>query len=337
MIFTNLFEKEGTVMNRIIKKIAIVITLLMIQSSYAQDANYPSRPITWITPMGAGGTSDLFARTIQPFMTNYLGQPMIVENKSGANGVIGEEAGSNAKPDGYTLIFSSASVAANPFLRKVSYDPKKFVPVIYLGNVYLVLLANNDVKAKNAKEFVEMARAKPPETYNYSSWGVGGMGHLASELFNLEANIKLAHIPYKSSPEAVTAAIAGQTQVTFQTTPLAIQQIKSGRLHALAIASPNRIPEIPDVPTMAEMGYPDMKIDTWFGIFLPPNTPRPIVDKLNKAFQAALNDPGIKAQLAAKGIYPKGGTPEEFGTFFQSEMKKFNRIVTEAKIDGEGK
>jgi tripartite-type tricarboxylate transporter receptor subunit TctC len=262
---------------------------------------------------------------------------MIVENKSGANGVLGEESGFNAKPDGYTLIFSSASVAANPFLRKTNYDPRKFVPVIYLGNVYLVLLANDDVKAKNLKDFVEMVRTKPPETYNYSSWGVGGMGHLASELLNLEAKIKLAHIPYKSSPEAVTAAISGQTQVTFQTTSLAIPQIKAGRLHGLAIAAPNRLADAPDIPTVAEMGFPGIKIDTWFGVFLPPNTPRYIVERLNKAFQAALNDPEIRAKLEAKGIYPKGGSPEDFQSYFQSEMKKFNRIVTEAKIESDTK
>jgi len=320
--------------------LSIFLTSCLVFASpwiWAQDASYPNRPITWIVPMGAGGTSDVFARTIQPFITSYLGQPMIVENKSGANGVLGEESGFNAKPDGYTLIFSSASVAANPFLRKTNYDPRKFVPVIYLGNVYLVLLANDDVKAKNLKDFVEMVRAKPPETYNYSSWGVGGMGHLASELLNLEAKIKLAHIPYKSSPEAVTAAISGQTQVTFQTTSLAIPQIKAGRLHGLAIAAPNRLADAPDIPTVAEMGFPGIKIDTWFGVFLPPNTPRYIVERLNKAFQAALNDPEIRAKLEAKGIYPKGGSPEDFQSYFQSEMKKFNRIVTEAKIESDTK
>ena len=318
-------------------KCLTLVTALFVTATYAQDANYPNRPITWIVPMGAGGTSDVFARTIQPFVSNYLGQPMIVDNKAGANGVLGEELGFNAKPDGYTLIFSSASVAANPFLRKTSYDPRKFVPVIYLGNVYLILLANTDVKARNLKEFVDMVKAKPPGTYNYSSWGVGGMGHLATELLNIEAKINLSHIPYKSSPEAVTAAISGQTQVTFQTTSLALPQIKSGRLHALAIAAPNRLPDAPDIPTVGEMGFPGIKIDTWFGIFLPPNTPRPIVDRLNKAFQDAISDPEIKAKLEAKGIYPKGGTPEDFQAYFQSEMKKFNRIVTEAKIDPETK
>jgi tripartite-type tricarboxylate transporter receptor subunit TctC len=323
-------------MRRFLQLVTIVFAAHSLMAN-AQDANYPNRPITWIVPMGAGGTSDVFARTIQPFMANYLGQPMIVDNKSGANGVLGEELGFNAKPDGYTLIFSSASVAANPYLRKTNYDPRKFVPVIYLGNVYLILLANSDVKAKNLKEFVEMVKTKPPGTINYSSWGVGGMGHLATELLNIEAKINLSHIPYKTSPEAVTAAISGQTQVTFQTTSLAMPQIKAGRLHPLAVAAPNRLPDAPDIPTVGEMGYPGIKIDTWFGIFLPPNTPRPIVERLNKAFQAAINDPENKAKLEAKGIFPKGGTPEDFQNYFQSEMRKFNRIVTEAKIEPETK
>jgi len=323
-------------MRRFLQLMTIVLAINSFMVN-AQDSNYPNRPITWIVPMGAGGTSDVFARTIQPFMANYLGQSMIVDNKSGANGVLGEELGFNAKPDGYTIIFSSASVAANPFLRKTNYDPRKFVPVIYLGNVYLILLANSDVKAKNLKEFVEMVKTKPPGTVNYSSWGVGGMGHLATELLNIEAKINLSHIPYKTSPEAVTAAISGQTQVTFQTTSLAIPQIKAGRLHPLAVAAPNRLPDAPDIPTVGEMGYPGIKIDTWFGIFLPPNTPRPIVERLNKAFQAAITDPENKAKLEAKGIYPKGGTPEDFQNYFQSEMRKFSRIVTEAKIEPETK
>ena len=323
-------------MRRLLQLVTIALAAHSLMAN-AQDANYPNRPITWIVPMGAGGTSDVFARTIQPFMANYLGQPMIVDNKSGANGVLGEELGFNAKPDGYTLIFSSASVAANPYLRKTNYDPRKFVPVIYLGNVYLILLANSDVKVKNLKEFVEMVKTKPPGTVNYSSWGVGGMGHLATELLNIEAKINLSHIPYKTSPEAVTAAISGQTQVTFQTTSLAMPQIKAGRLHPLAVAAPNRLPDAPDIPTVGEMGYPGIKIDTWFGIFLPPNTPRPIVERLNKAFQAAISDPENKAKLEAKGIFPKGGTPEDFQNYFQSEMRKFNRIVTEAKIEPETK
>lgn len=321
-------------MNRFVQMFSVLL-LSFAPLIYAQDANYPNRPINWIIPMGAGGTSDVFARTIQPFISNFLGQPMIIENKTGANGVLGEEIGFNAKPDGYTLIFSSASVAANPYLRKTNYDARRFVPVIYLGNVYLILLAGNDAKVNNFKEFIDMVKSKPPGTFNYSSWGVGGMGHLASELLNLEAKISLSHIPYKTSPEAVTAAIGGQTQVTFQTTSLGIPQIKGGKLRGLAVAAPNRLPEIPDVPTMAEVGYPGITIDTWFGVFLPPNTPRPIVDRLNRAFQASLNDPEVKSRLEARGIFPKGGSPEDFQTYFQSEMRKFNRIVTEAKIEPE--
>lgn len=321
-------------MNRFIQMLSVLL-LSLAPFIHAQDATYPNRPINWIIPMGAGGTSDVFARTIQPYISNFLGQPMIIENKTGANGVLGEEIGFNAKPDGYTLIFSSASVAANPYLRKTNYDARRFVPVIYLGNVYLILLAGNDAKVNNFKEFIDMVKSKPPGTFNYSSWGVGGMGHLASELLNLEAKINLSHVPYKTSPEAITAAIGGQTQVTFQTTSLGIPQIKGGKLRGLAVAAPNRLPEIPDVPTMAEVGYPGITIDTWFGVFLPPNTPRPIVDRLNRAFQASLNDPEVKSRLAARGIFPKGGTPEDFQTYFQSEMRKFNRIVTEAKIEPE--
>ena len=313
----------------------LLIALLSSMSflSVSQEKPYPNRPINWILPMGAGGTSDVFARTIQQFMTTNLGQPMVIENKPGANGVLGEEQGFNAKPDGYTLIFSSASVAANPFLRKLNYDPRKYVPVIHLGNVWLVMLLNNDVKANNMKEFLSIAQSSAPGKLNYSSWGIGGMGHLAGELFNIEAKVKLAHVPYKTSPEAMTGAISGQTEATFLTTSIAFPQVKAGKLRAIAIAAPNRLKDAPEVPTMAEVGLPGIKIDTWFGVFLPPDTPKAIAVRLNAAFQAALKDPETKSNLESKGIYPAGGSPEDFDAYFKSEMRKFDRIVKEAAIE----
>lgn len=297
----------------------------------AQEANYPNRPITWIVPMGAGGTSDVFARTITPFMSNALGVPIVVDNKPGANGVLGEDLGYRAKPDGYTVIFSSASVAANPFLKKTNYDPKNFVPVIHLGNVWLVMMENENVKAKNMQEFIALAKANPGKL-TFSSWGVGGMGHLAGELFNIEAGVKLTHIPYKTSPDAMTAALSGQTDTTIQTSSLAVPQIKGGKVRGLAVAAPTRLAELPDVPTMAEVGLPGVKIDTWFGTFLPPATPKPIVDKLNAAFNAALNDPTTRDNLLKRGIYPKGGSPDDFNRYFLAEMAKFKRIISEAGI-----
>jgi tripartite-type tricarboxylate transporter receptor subunit TctC len=283
--------------------------------------------------MSAGGTSDIFARTIQPFMTNYLGQTMVIENKPGANGVLGEDLGFNSKPDGYTLIFSSASVAANPFLRNTNYDPRKFVPVIHLGNVYLVMLLNKDVKATNMKEFLNIARNSPAGKLNYSSWGVGGMGHLAGELFNIEAKIKLTHIPYKGSPEAMAGAISGQTEATFLTTSIAFPQVKADKLRAIAIAAPNRLKDAPGIPTMAEVGLPGIKIDTWFGVFLPPETPKSIAYRLNAAFQAALNDPETKSNIEKRGIYVAGGSPDDFDTYFKSEMSKFDRLIKDAAIE----
>jgi tripartite-type tricarboxylate transporter receptor subunit TctC len=258
---------------------------------------------------------------------------MVMENKPGANGVLGEDLGSNSKPDGYTLIFSSASVAANPFLRNTNYDPRKFVPVIHLGNVYLVMLLNKDVKATNMKEFLNIARNSPAGKLNYSSWGVGGMGHLAGELFNIEAKIKLTHIPYKGSPEAMAGAISGQTEATFLTTSIAFPQVKADKLRAIAIAAPNRLKDAPGIPTMAEVGLPGIKIDTWFGVFLPPETPKSIAYRLNAAFQAALNDPETKSNIEKKGIYIAGGSPDDFATYFKSEMSKFDRLIKDAAIE----
>jgi tripartite-type tricarboxylate transporter receptor subunit TctC len=320
-------------MNFIRNTLLLALLSSMSFLSVAQEKPYPNRPINWILPMSAGGTSDIFARTIQPFMTNYLGQTMVIENKPGANGVLGEDLGFNSKPDGYTLIFSSASVAANPFLRNTNYDPRKFVPVIHLGNVYLVMLLNKDVKATNMKEFLNIARNSPAGKLNYSSWGVGGMGHLAGELFNIEAKIKLTHIPYKGSPEAMAGAISGQTEATFLTTSIAFPQVKADKLRAIAIAAPNRLKDAPGIPTMAEVGLPGIKIDTWFGVFLPPETPKSIAYRLNAAFQAALNDPETKSNIEKRGIYVAGGSPDDFDTYFKSEMSKFDRLIKDAAIE----
>ena len=195
------------------------------------------------------------------------------------------------------------------------------------------MLLNKDVKATNMKEFLNIARNSPAGKLNYSSWGVGGMGHLAGELFNIEAKIKLTHIPYKGSPEAMAGAISGQTEATFLTTSIAFPQVKADKLRAIAIAAPNRLKDAPGIPTMAEVGLPGIKIDTWFGVFLPPETPKSIAYRLNAAFQAALNDPETKSNIEKRGIYVAGGSPDDFDTYFKSEMSKFDRLIKDAAIE----
>jgi tripartite-type tricarboxylate transporter receptor subunit TctC len=310
-------------------------SLALSGSSWADEKPFPNRPLTWIIPMGAGGASDVVTRTIAPFVSKQLGQNIVIDNKPGANGILGEGIVFNAKPDGYTAMVASASVAANPFLGRPNYDTTKFVPVIHLGNVWLIMMVNPAVKASSMQEFLALTRGQAPGTINYGSWGVGGMAHLAGELFNLEAGVKMTHVPYKTSPAAMTGAIGGEIEVAIQTSSLAIPQIKAGKLRALAVAAPTRLPDAPEIPTMAEVGLPGVRIDTWFGIFLPPGTPRPMVDKLQSAVQAALNDPETREKLIARGISPKGGTPEEFSAYFQAEMAKFKRIVSDAKIPRE--
>ena len=308
------------------------ISVCFSVNTQAQEKGYPNRLITIVVPMGAGGTSDVIARTIQPMLTKNLGQNIVIENKAGANGVLGEEFMFRQKPDGYMVMMSSASVAVNPYLTKINYDPAKFVPVGQLGINYLVMSANNDVKANNMQELLALIRSQPPGKFNYSSWGVGGVGHLAAELFNLEAKVKLTHIPYKTSPAAITGTIGGETEVTFQGGTLSLPQIKAGKLKGIAIVGPTRLAEAPEIPTMAEVGLPGVRLDSWFGMFLPPGTPKAIVDRLHEASQAALSDPETLERLKARGVVPKGGTTEEFAAHFQSELLKYKRIVTEAKI-----
>jgi len=314
--------------------IALLVPLAVIHSSaFAQSgATYPSRPITVIVPMSPGGTSDLLARNLAPLLTEKLGQSVVIDNRMGANGAIGEEIFSRAKPDGYTLMLESTSMATNPWMSNLSYDPRKaFIPAILVASVPLVLVVNNNVNAQTAKEFISLAKANPGQL-NYSSWGNGSIGQFAGEIFKSATKTNITHVPYKSTAQALSDTLAGQVDAMFPTLPLALQQLGSGKIRALALASPVRSPMAPDIPTMAEVGVSGVEVETWFGIFLPAGTPDSIVNKINQTTQSIIDTPSVKAQLEKQGFRIIGGSRSEFNKYYLSEINRYGRIVKEANL-----
>lgn len=313
---------------------ALLVALATIHSSaFAQSGSaYPSRPITVIVPMSPGGTADLLARNLAPLLTEKLGQSVVIDNRMGANGAIGEEFFSRAKPDGYTLMLESTSIATNPWMSNLSYDPRKaFTPAILIAAVPLVLVVNNNVHAQTAKEFISLAKSNPGQL-NYSSWGNGSIGHFAGEIFKSATKTNIAHVPYKSTAQALSDTLAGQVDAMFPTLPLALQQLGSGKIRALALASSVRSPLAPEIPTMAEVGVQGVEVETWFGIFLPAGTPDSIVNKINQTTQGIIDTPSVKAQLEKQGFRIVGGSRSDFNKYYLSEINRYGRIVKEANL-----
>jgi tripartite-type tricarboxylate transporter receptor subunit TctC len=314
--------------------LVLVAALVAIQTDVlAQGANnYPSRPITVIVPMSPGGTADLLARNLAPLLTEKLGQSVMIDNRVGANGAIGEEIFSRAKPDGYTLMLESTSIATNPWMSTLSYDPRKaFTPSILIAAVPLVLVVNNNVNAQSAKEFIALAKASPGQL-NYASWGNGSIGQFAGEIFKSSTKTNITHVPYKSTAQALSDTLAGQVDAMFPTLPLVLQQLGAGKIRALALASSVRSPLAPEIPTMAEVGVPGVEVETWFGIFLPAATPDNIVDKINQTTQSILNTPSVRAQLEKQGFRIIGGSRADFNKYYLSEINRYGRIVKEANL-----
>jgi len=314
--------------------LVIAAAFAAIQSNaLAQGSNnYPSRPITVIVPMSPGGTADLLGRNLAPLLTEKLGQSVVIDNRVGANGAIGEEIFSRAKPDGYTLMLESTSIATNPWMSTLSYDPRKaFTPSILIAAVPLVLVVNNNVNAQNAKEFIALAKASPGQL-NYASWGNGSIGQFAGEIFKSSTKTNITHVPYKSTAQALSDTLAGQVDAMFPTLPLVLQQLGAGKIRALALASSVRSPLAPEIPTMAEVGVPGVEVETWFGIFLPAGTPDNIVDKINQTTQSILNTPSVRAQLEKQGFRIIGGSRADFSKYYLSEINRYGRIVKEANL-----
>ena len=309
---------------------------LSTSGAFAQD--YPTRPVTMVVPFSAGGTTDIFARLLAEKLTKALGQPVIVENKAGAGGNTGSDTVARAAPDGYTLLMGTIGTHAinSSLYTKMPFDPQKdFVPVAFAAGVPNVLEVNpQKVKAKTVQEFIAEAKAaKPPLTM--ASSGNGTSIHLSGELFKQMTGVDMTHVPYRGSGPAVNDLVGGQVDVMFDNLPSSIGQIRAGTLRPIAVTSLTRSPALPDVPTIAESGVPGFDASSWFAIFAPAKTPKAIVDKINKAVNAALEEPAVKQSYAEVGAEIRIMTPDQLGAFQKAEQEKWAKVVqvSGAKVD----
>ena len=300
--------------------------------SYAQS--YPNRTVKMIVPLTTGSGADIAGRVVAKSLTETWKQSVIIENRPGAGGLIGTGVVVNADPDGYTLLVQSASYAANPAIyKKLPYDPlKSLTDVAILGQTPYVMVTAADGPYQTIRDLVIAAKAKPDEI-TFASAGVGSSTHLAAEYFNQMMGIKLTHVPYKGSPEAIQDTMSGRTAFYMAPLDTAIGQLKGGKLRALGVTSKTRNPAIPDIPSVAEQGYANFEIGLWFGVWAPAATPSAIVNKINKDINQAMQDPEVKTAYESKGIKATPMSPAEFSKFVREEMSKYQKIAKEAAIE----
>jgi tripartite-type tricarboxylate transporter receptor subunit TctC len=295
----------------------------------AQGAqNWPARPVTTIVAFTAGGTTDILAREIGNSLSQMWGQSVLVDNKPGASGNIGSQYVINAEPDGYTILMNSIGpIAVNPSLyKKMKFDPQKDLRAVALvAEVPNVLVVNPSSGIKSVKQLVEAMKKKPGQ-FNCASTGVGTAAHLSCETFAKMAGVKVVHIPYKGAG-ALTDLLGNRVQFMFATLPSVMGHLRSGDLTALAVSTTKRAGSLPDVPTVAESGYPNFALGSWFGYFAPKDTPDAIVNKINKDVNTVLNDPDIRTKLSQQGAEPIGGSADSFTKFVHTETIKWKKVV----------
>jgi tripartite-type tricarboxylate transporter receptor subunit TctC len=293
---------------------------------------YPAKPIRLIAPYTAGGAVDIVARAVGQELSKRLGQPVVIENKVGAGSNIGSDFVAKSPPDGYTLLLASPANAINMSLyRTMPYNTQRdLAPVALIGGIASVVVVHPAFPAKNVAELVAMAKAKPG-SINYASGGAGTTEHLGGEMFRVMTGADIVHVPYKGGSAALMDVIGGQVPLMFSNQLQAMPYITGGKLRVLGVADARRSASLPDVPTFAELGYPDYLVGVWWGIMAPAGTPKEIVALLNREIVASLKEPELKARLDAMDAYTVGGTPEQFRSFIDREIVRWGRVVRESK------
>jgi len=299
----------------------------------AAQQRMPDGPVTIVVPYTPGTGPDVLARLVSPFLGQRLGQPVVVENRAGASGNIGTQAVSRAAPDGRTLMMQVNTFVMNPSLfRQVPYDPVgSFAPIIELTRGDLVLAVNPDVQARDAKALAELARARPGGI-NYASPGNGTPQHLAMELFRLTAGVEMNHVPYRGSAPAIQDLIGRRVAAMVLPVHTAVPLAQDGQIRMLAVGSTRRPEAAPDVPTMAEAGFPAVEVDLWYGLFGPARLPGDLVQRLNAELKSWLAEPATREQLRAQGMVPTGGTPEQLGALVRRDLQRWAEVIRRAGI-----
>ena len=313
-------------------KLALVIGCFAASSAFAQS--YPSKPIHLIVPYPPGGGNDYIARIVGQKLGERLGQTVIIENRSGSNGIIGLQALAKATPDGYTIgVGAAGPMAVNPSLyEKLPYDPiKDFSPITNMVLFPLLLVAHPSLPAMSVRELVSQAKAKPGQIF-YASPGNGNSGHLAGELFNTLAKVNILHVPYKGQGPAVTDLLGGQVQLLYSSIPSVLPHVQQGRLKALAVGSAQRLAALPNIPTIAESGVLGYDAYSWVGMIAPAKTPKDIVSLLNREIVEILKLKDVEEKLNQQGAVPVGDTPEQFESYINAEIRNWGAVVKAANI-----
>ena len=306
---------------------------LSVLAGTVQGQSFPSKQITIVVPTAAGGANDAMARLVAQGLSQRLGQPVIVENKAGANGAIASEYVAQAAPDGHVILFGYiATHAINPALQKLRYDPvADFEPIGLVAASPTLLVVNNSVKAKNMQELVALMKAKPG-SFSYASAGNGTAPHFAAELLKLSTGVDMLHVPYKGSAPAIMDTIGGTTQLMLPSLFTAYPQVKGGKLRALGLVGDKRSAVMPDVPTLAEQGIKNVSMSQWYGLFAPAKTPKAVVDRLNKELNATLAEKNVVKKIEEQGADVETSSPDQMKSLVQRELTRWRGVVAAAKI-----
>ncbi len=308
-------------------------SVLGVGPRLARAAQYPSRPIRVIVPYAPGGAPDVLTRALSQELSESLGQPLVIDNKPGASGMIGAAMVARAPADGYTLLVNASIHVINPSLySKVEFDAMNdLTPVTQLSSAPLILVVNNDLPVTSVRELIAYAKVNPGKV-NYASSGNGASNHLAAELFKKMSGAPMNHIPYKGSAAAMTDLMGGHVQVAFDSLPSALPHVKAGKLRALAVTGPQRSFAVPDLPTVAEAGVPGFDVGTWYGVWVPRSTPNELVNRLADEISKALKRPEVRERYLALGNTPVGSTPAQFAALCQQEFEKWARVVRDTGV-----
>ncbi|HEY1289761.1 MAG TPA: tripartite tricarboxylate transporter substrate binding protein [Burkholderiales bacterium] len=313
------------------RPLAVFLLLLISATGAAQP--FPSKPIRCIVPSSPGGGADTTARLVAAALPAVLGEQVVVENRAGASGNIGTAAAAKSPPDGYTWILINNAQAANATLQK---DPnfdllRDFAPVTQVDSSPHIVLVHPSVPVNSIQELVALAKSRP---LDYASAGTGTVTFLAAELFNAQAGISLRHVPYKGGGESLLSVVRGETSVYFSPLSVALGHVRANRVRALAVTSKTRLPTLPEVPTVAESGYPSYEFNLWNGFLVPANTPKDVIATIHRAVVGALNSPEVKKRFVELGTAPVGNRPEEFGALIKSEVESYAELVKKLKLSG---
>jgi tripartite-type tricarboxylate transporter receptor subunit TctC len=312
--------------------VSIVLAVASLHSPVQAQTSYPDKPIRLVVPYTPGGGADTNSRMLAQPMSAILGQPIVIENRPGASGVVGAMAVLQAPADGYTVFFDAFPYAVNAVMRDLPFDPvKDMIPVSQAINMPLILVVPAASPFKTVKDLIDFAKANP-DKLDYGSYGAGGAAHLAAELLQRDAGIKWTHVPYKGGAQAIADVLAGRLGGYFSNPITALPHLKSGKLRALGTTGATRMEALPDVPTLEELGYPGFRVVEWNGFFVAKGTPTSAIERLAKTIHEATKDPVVKARMGSMGIEPVGNTPEQFTTFLNGEIKQWRALVQSNNI-----